>query len=335
MDRIAKLSPKDRQDVFAEAAAQLGIRPAIVEKDFWVCFVLRLLFSNSGFEKSLVFKGGTSLSKVHGIIERFSEDIDLVLDWQLIGFGTGLRDPFQKFESNTKQDRFNIEMNRLAAEFIRGTLAPRLDELAKATDTGLSAAVDSSDPQVVNIHYPAAFPERYLRPEVRLEIGPTASWIPSMTHSIHPYAHEALPKLFANPHCEVRAISAERTFWEKATILHREAYRSGLIPQRYSRHYYDLYKLARSPFRDSSLANIDLLGDVLEFKERFYPSKWARYDLAVPGSFKLLPSEAQFPELERDYQDMQIMLFGDVPEFSSILDELRNLEAQINSRTKQ
>jgi hypothetical protein len=92
MDRLARLPAQDRWDIFTEAAARLGITPTIIEKDFWVCAVLRVLFRKSRFGKSLVFKGGTSLSKAHGLIQRFSEDIDLVLDWKLIGFGEGLED---------------------------------------------------------------------------------------------------------------------------------------------------------------------------------------------------------------------------------------------------
>ena len=88
MDKLARLSAQDRQDIFAEAAARLGIRPTIIEKDFWVCLTLKLLFVKSPLGQSLVFKGGTSLSKVHGLIERFSEDIDLVLDWRLLGSAT-------------------------------------------------------------------------------------------------------------------------------------------------------------------------------------------------------------------------------------------------------
>jgi hypothetical protein len=95
---------------------------------------------------------------------------------------------------------------------------------------------------------------------------------------------------------------------------------------------YDLCKLAQSSALDSSFARIDLLPDVVQFKERFYPSNWARYDLAKPGSFKLLPTnDAQLKRLERDYEDMQIMLFGTPPTFDSILEVLRQLEAKINS----
>lgn len=335
MDKVARMAAEDRRDIFAEAAARLGIRPTIIEKDFWVCSVLRLLFQKSSFAKSLVFKGGTSLSKAHGLIQRFSEDIDLVLDWKLIGFGAGLRDPMQGLDSKSKQDKFNKEINRLAASFIAKTLCPELDDLLRREGIGLSATVDPDDPHVINIRYPAAFAESYIRPDVRLEIGPLASWVPSARQAIRPYAFDAVPEVFENPTTEVVTIAAERTFWEKATILHQEAHRTTKIPQRYSRHYYDLYKLAISDVRASALANPKLLQDVVAFKQRFYPSAWARYDLAAPGTFKLLPAEAQLRELARDYGEMQVMLFGDPPAFESILDELKKLKADINSLTKQ
>ena len=124
----------------------------------------------------------------------------------------------------------------------------------------------------------------------------------------------------------------ERTFWEKATILHQEAHRAALIPPRYSRHYYDLYKLASSPVREAALRQLGLLRDVVEFKQRFYASTWARYDLALPGTMKLLPvRKEQLTDLERDYQAMRVMFFGERPQFTTILDTLRGLESQINA----
>jgi hypothetical protein len=335
MDRLARLPAADRRDIFSEAAARLGIRPSIIEKDFWVCVSLKLLFQKSRFAKSLVFKGGTSLSKAHRLIERFSEDIDLVLDWTLIGFGDGLKNPMQDFASKTKQDQFNKEVNRLAAAYIAETLCPELEDLLRGERAALSAAVDLHDPHTVNIRYPAAFGETYIRPEVRLEIGPLASWVPSAMHVIRPYAFDVLPDVFENPDCEVLAIAAERSFWEKATILHQEAHRKTRIPHRYSRHYYDLYKLARSRVRQSALADRKLLADVVAFKQRFYPCPWARYDLAIPGSLRLLPAApSQLKDLANDYEDMQVMLFGTPPAFSEILDELKTLEAEINAMAR-
>jgi len=336
MDKLARRPAEYRRDIFSEAAARFGIRPTIIEKDFWVCVALKVLFEKSRFGKSVVFKGGTSLSKAHGLIERFSEDIDLVLDWKLIGFGAGLRDPMQDFASKSKQDQFNKEINSLAADYIAKTLCPELEDLLRQESIGLSATVDPDDPHSVNIRYPAAFAETYIRPEVRLEIGPLASWVPSATHVIRPYAFDVVPEVFENPACEVLAIAAERTFWEKATILHQEAHRKTLIPQRHSRHYYDLYKLAGSRVRASALADPKLLPDVVAFKQRFYPSAWARYDLAVPGSLKLIPTTpSQVEDLAQDYEEMQVMLFGAPPEFQDILDELRSLEAEINATAQE
>jgi hypothetical protein len=126
------------------------------------------------------------------------------------------------------------------------------------------------------------------------------------------------------------AIRAERTFWEKATILHQEAHRPGTIPARYSRHYYDFYKMARSKIKAAAFSDLDLLGDVVEFKKLFYSSSWARYDLAVPGSFRLTPPPDQVPALARDYKEMREMFFREPPDFATILAALPVLEEEIN-----
>ena len=120
MNKVARLSADERRDLFQESARQRGTNPAVIEKDFWVCWVLKQLFADPELGTRLVFKGGTSLSKVFGLIDRFSEDIDLVLDWQLLGYGPGQEDPYQDFESKGKQDRFNKGINRKAADYIAG-----------------------------------------------------------------------------------------------------------------------------------------------------------------------------------------------------------------------
>jgi predicted nucleotidyltransferase component of viral defense system len=307
------------------------MNPAIVEKDFWVCWILKLLFEEAALKNQMVFKGGTSLSKVFGLIDRFSEDIDLVLDWRLLGYEQeGANDPYNATQSKTQQSRSNQEMNAKAVAYIRDTLLSQLNDLF-APISGVVARIDEDDPHTVNVFYPAAFAEEYIRPAVRLEIGPLASWIPSSSHPIKAYAAEVFPEAFSNPDFEVVAIDAERTFWEKATILHQEAHRPGAIPARYSRHYYDLYKLSESPIRKTALDNLTLLKSVVEFKERFYYSSWARYDLAVPGSFRLSPPDSQLPALERDYRAMQDMFFREPPTFETILVGLLALEREINA----
>jgi hypothetical protein len=186
--------------------------------------------------------------------------------------------------------------------------------------------------QDVLIRYPKAFSLEAILPQVRLEIGPLAAWTPNEEKSIHPYAAEHFQHLFKNPNTMVRTISAERTFWEKATILHQEAHRGAdkPLPPRYSRHYYDLYRLSLLPVAASALSESNLLEEVARFKMRFYRCPWAMYEQAKPGSLRLLPPERNRPHLQKDYRDMQAMLFGSIPGFDEIMSGLTSLEKKIN-----
>jgi hypothetical protein len=323
MNKVARLSAGERRDLFAETGARRGMNPAIAEKDFWVCWVLRRLFADPELRGRMVFKGGTTLSKVYGLIDRFSEDIDLVLDWRLLGYAETLgAEP----ATATQRDKYNKAMNAKAAAYIAG---PLMERLVGVLD-GVGVAVDAEDPHTVNVAYPAAFREGYLRPEVRLEIGPLASWVPSAEREIRPYAADQFPGLFADPVCAVVAIDAGRTFWEKATILHQQAHRPGPAPERYSRHYYDLYKLAASDLGRYAARDFGMLADVVAFKQRFYPARWASYETAVPGTLRLLPREDQMAELRRDYAAMGVMIFGETVAFSEIVRGLQELERAVN-----
>ena len=141
------------------------------------------------------------------------------------------------------------------------------------------------------------------------------------------------PVFFEKSHISVRTTSAERTFWEKVTILHQEAHRgqNKALPARFSRHYYDLYRLSLLPVADSALTALSLLEQVVQFKTRFYRCSWARYDLAKPGSVRLLPPSYHLEELQRDYRAMQAMLFGVAPDFNEIISGLGALEKRINN----
>ena len=121
MITIAKASDTDREVLFGNAADRAGIKnPAIVEKDFWVCFILNYLFHMSPWPRAFIFKGGTSLSKAYHVIERFSEDIDLIMDWRLLGYG--IHEPWaersKNQQSKNQQDRFNKKVIAAASEFL-------------------------------------------------------------------------------------------------------------------------------------------------------------------------------------------------------------------------
>ena len=128
-------------------------------------------------------------------------------------------------------------------------------------------------------------------------------------------------------------VAPERTFWEKATILHHEANRPENleIPQRYSRHYYDLYRMSISPVKESAFDEVELLKTVVDFKMKFYPRAWAKYPEAVPGTLKLVPPEYRFVILAADYEAMKDMLYGDVPTFDTVMSAVSELEKEINA----
>ena len=330
MRKIAKLGENDRKPLFHNTAAKMGMTDAIIEKDFWVCYMLDYLFHRSQWKENIAFKGGTSLSKAYGLIERFSEDIDLILDWRVLGYG--IDEPWEN-RSNTKQDIFNKEANARAEVFLRDTFLPAI--IADLTDElgeNVKCYIDAADPQTVKIAYPNSFSDTSILQEIRLEIGALAAWTPVKNATITSYAAEQYERLFEEPATEVLTVLPERTFWEKVTILHREAFRpeNRPFPARYSRHYYDLYKMMQTPVKDNALADNDLLERVVKFKDKFYRCPWARYDLAKRGTMKLLPPTYNIGKLHSDYEHMQNMIFGNKPNFDEMMNAMSDLEKTIN-----
>lgn len=331
MRKIATIKENDRKALFQNTAVKMGLTNAIIEKDFWVCFMLDYLFHRCAWKDKIAFKGGTSLSKSYGLIERFSEDIDLILDWRVIGYG--INEPWEE-RSNTKQDIFNKEANRRTEDFLRDIFMPAvINDLQKELNTTVNCYIDETDPQTVVFAYSRSFEDSSILPVIRLEIGALAAWTPADERTITPYAAIQYPKVFEEPETKILTVLPKRTFWEKVTILHREAFRpeDKAFPSRYSRHYYDLYCMMNSSVKDEALADIELLDKVVQFKEKFYRCPWARYDLAKVGTLKLMPPERNMQALKDDYAHMQNMIFGNKPDFDDILKSVEQLEREINS----
>ncbi|RZU35579.1 nucleotidyl transferase AbiEii/AbiGii toxin family protein [Edaphobacter modestus] len=335
MNKIATMSRADRQALFAETANRMGVTDTIAEKDFWVCWVLQQLFTLEAFRDRLLFKGGTSLSKVFGVIRRFSEDIDLAVDFAALGF-TGDSDPRQAGLSRTKREAILGEMLTvcrayIGTEFIDALRARCSDVLGPEGEWTLS--VEPGMPDNVLFRYPAAAATHdYIAGRVVLELGTHAEFVPHGSFTIRSFVADQFPDLVDEPDIRVEALLAKRTFWEKATILHAEFYRSPEkpLPPRYSRHYYDLAMMANSDIRDEALSDMGLLADVVRHKQVFYAATWARYDLAQAGSLRLLPAESRRDALKQDYRQMMPMIFGDAPAFEAILRTLAALEELIN-----
>jgi hypothetical protein len=331
MNNIAKLPIKDREALFRNTAHKMGMTEAIIEKDFWVCWMLDYLFSKCKWKNNLAFKGGTSLSKSFGLIERFSEDIDLILDWRILGYSKD--EPWDE-RSNTKQDLFNKEANARAETFLKNEFTPAITkDIEDELHIKIDCYADPKDGQTVKFGYPNSFSDKSILQEIRLEIGALATWTPAAKKTITPYAAQQYIHLFSKPTTEVLTVLPERTFWEKITILHREANcpENREFPTRYSRHYYDLYCMANSNVKVKALADVELLEKVVAFKEKFYRCPWAKYENAKVGTMKLMPSVYNLAELKDDYEHMQNMIFGNKPTFAEMMKVIEKLEWEINS----
>ncbi|MBP6491676.1 MAG: nucleotidyl transferase AbiEii/AbiGii toxin family protein [Clostridia bacterium] len=330
MHNIVKLPNNEREALFRNTSQKMNLHEAIIEKDFWVCFSLDYLFHQNKWKDAFTFKGGTSLSKAYGLINRFSEDIDLILDWRLLGFD--LEEPWQT-RSNSKQDAFNKQANQLASSFLKLELLPVMkSDLSTMLGLNADCFINEDDPQTINFNYPHIYNSEAILQTIRLEIGALAAWSPARKTQITSYAAEQYKNIFAQPSTEILTVLPERTFWEKVTILHHEANRPkmSLTPQRYSRHYYDLHCMAHSDVKDLAFEDIKLLEKVVDFKRKFYPRGWAKYEEAKPGTLKLIPSEGTIEALRADYDNMREMMFGEYPTFDEIMETMKILEHEIN-----
>ena len=331
MINIAKLSNEERKIIFQNVAYEMGINAAIVEKDYWVCLTLYFLFSKSSYKNHLVFKGGTCLSKVYKVIERFSEDIDLILDWRLLNYD--LNEPWED-RSNTKQLKFIENLRDRLFLFLENDFLPIFKrEFSTFLGINLNIYIDKSDLGTILFKYPKLYTNNAILSEIRLEIGALAEWEPQVNSTLTSYVSNYYPQLFNEKNIEVKTTTLERSFWEKVTILHQESNRplNSKLPSRYSRHYYDVYCISKSGLIKYTKKDIELLTQVATFKSKFYPRNWARYDLAKIGTLKISPNENYIVDLEKDYNSMQDMIYGLKPSFKELVDYIKNLENEINN----
>jgi len=223
-------------------------------------------------------------------------------------------------------------MSERTNKYLTEVLMPETESLARThVREQVQLHVEGNAEQTICFAYPHLFRDSYVMPEIRMEIGALAAWTPSADKMIRPYAADYYPDVFQQANTTIRTVEARRTFWEKATILHREAHRTdGRLPEWYSRHYYDLFMLSQTPIKEEALEDLELLKTVVRFNEKFYRSSWARYEDATPEKISLVPSDETIARLADDYGNMQEMLFGLKPSFDVIMQGLRTLESGIH-----
>lgn len=331
IERFLGLDLATRRRWLREAEAKLGLAARSIEKDLWICWTLRELFALPAWRAQLTFKGGTSLSKCWGLIERFSEDVDIVIERTHLGFGGGtlgakqlqrLRDACQK--------RIRDELLPALRERMAAPLAGETWKLEMA-----DATVDP-DQQTILFSYPSvdAAAPGYVRPLVRIELGARSETEPSERGIVTTYLAQAFPAVFDSSAIELRTVSPRRTFWEKAMLLHEETYRpeakrSGRRP-RLSRHYYDLWSLIRKGVAAQARADEGLFERVAAHRQAFFRYGWMDYATLHPSRLRLVPPEDQRDYWSRDYAAMREMFFGDPPNWSDVLASVEGFQRELN-----
>lgn len=349
MDEFARRPAEDRRAYIDEAAARRDLTSIIIEKDFWVCWTLRRLVMCADLAGHMTFKGGTSLSKAYGIIERFSEDIDLTIS-RSAPLLDKVASPMEEKIGTNERKRRTDALKAAAQAYVATVAMPILAreiEAALGTGEGWSLALDpdDKDQQTLLFVYPRtsgyglAYGENYggadesgyIKPRIKLEFGARGDTEPFELRPILPYLAEDFPEELPDAVTEVPTLAVARTFWEKVTILHA-IHHNGKLRDGMSRHYYDVLMLDQAGVTAEALARIELLEQVVHNKSLMFADKSAAYETALLGTLRLSPDGATREKLERDYGAMADMFMTAPPKFDALMKGLAAIEATINGR---
>lgn len=340
------LSPEDQKEALAVAAAESGWPANLLEKDIWVVWALQTLGAEQQLLETLTFKGGTSLSKAYGLIDRFSEDVDLTLNIQHLWPEVDLAAAVNSSQADRRRD----DADRKLKQWVREIPLPLIQGAAAAAGVTLELDLEQPEagrrqPPTIVIHYQPLIPapvnsSGYVRPTVRLEFGAHSTGKP---HGPMPISCEAATHLamLDFPAARPLVMDPKRTFLEKASAIHvacrRGRWGSG-EGERYSRHWYDLDRLARAGIGEAAIRDRPLAVEVAQNKQDFWHTTDAAkqpidYVQVINGELQLVPTADAREALEADYRAMTDsgMLRGEIPSFPQLLQRIALLEQQCNA----
>jgi hypothetical protein len=336
MSEIYHAHDAHAQQLILEVAATSTGRPAnLLEKDIWVVWTLRALFT-APFADALVFKGGTSLSKVYGAIDRFSEDIDITFDIRRLVPDLTVDGVLPDTKSQARRWRTEIE-EKLNA-WVANTAVARLQEVAG--HYGISPQIWAEGDRIFIEYEAHADGYGYVPARIKIEFGARSTGLPADFHDIGcDAAGHAIDVEF--PYApSVRVMRAERTFWEKATAIHVFCLQVRLRTEAFARHWYDLAMLDAAGFADAALADQNLARDVADHKAIFFIEKAidgsvVDYHAAVAGNLKLIPEGQALRLLADDYArmvDARLQHDAGALSFDDVMSRCTTIQERANSR---
>ncbi len=325
------LSNEDKGALVRQRAPVLDMPPFLIEKDIWVCWALEHLFKMPD-ALPMAFKGGTSLSKVFSAIDRFSEDIDITIDYR--GFGETLTGD----ETRGAIDRMSEKLKASVLNYTAEKIKPYFEKILTKQFGAKNCRVELSDNgEKLYVHYPSVLAEDksdYLASSVLIEFGGRNITEPNEKVVVRPFIASVATD-YSFPEAKVTVLALTRTYWEKATLIHVETNRptARASAERMSRHWYDIFKLSKdlAAFQTSE-AHV-VLGSVVEHKKVFFYYGYANYDACLAGGLRLVPEEELREALEQDFAAMVAagMFYSDPPTFAEILARLKEVENALNA----
>ena len=327
MNNYFQLSKDQQQIVLTQAANKTGLPVQAVEKDLWVTVVLQMVFALP-VANHLVFKGGTSLSKVWKVIRRFSEDIDLAIDPSIWGFEGDL---------TKKQIK---RLRKASSIFVRDELCLSLKGVVSETgmEKWLQVEADPDgegdgtypEPRMIHVRYKSLFNENlpYLHSEVKLEVGARSLLEPTAKAAVTSVIEDVLPISTTIKQVMIPTALAEKTFLEKAFLLHELfSAQSSREANRKSRHLYDLAQIMNTDIASRAIADDDLWNTIHHHRELFTSMSGVDYTPDIRKRIRLLPPDDVIDDWRSDYKDMQSsMIYGEKPTFTELMKKMRELE---------
>lgn len=327
------LDKEQQIQIFEQVGNAMGLPAFVIEKDAWVCLLLKAIFK-SKYADSIIFKGGTSLSKAYHLIDRFSEDIDLIIDRELLGFDS--------ITSKTQIKKLRKASGGFIINEFREELIIQLDNMG--IDRGLyeikynDKVDDTSDPNTLEIHYESLFPiaDTYIKQRVLLEMGARSLKEPMEKKPIISFidAHyKDLP--FATPEFEVQVVIPTRTFIEKVLLLHEEFSKSKekIRTDRLTRHFYDLDRIMDSEYGKKALQDEGLFETIIEHRKKMIPIRGIDYSKHTKGTLSILPPKEVIALWKDDYRVMQEnMIIGESLGWDDLLRRIRQIEDRFNRK---
>lgn len=329
------LGREDQAEALEVAAAQTGRPPHLLEKDIWVVWTLSAIYESALSDK-LTFKGGTSLSKVYKIIDRFSEDIDLTYDIREV-VPDLLRDGNPIPASASQAKKITDRVRDRLPQWIEGEVLPILLSALQRDGVQASLSLAGSEKEKLILAYePIKVGTGYAASTIQLEFGGRATGEPHQRHAV---ACDMAPAIngIVFPTAQPLVMAAERTFWEKATAAHVYCRQGRLRGERYSRHWYDLAAMANSGHAQAAIDDLELARAVAKHKAMFFAEKDAQknsidYKAAVSTEIQIIPEGGALEALETDYIAMleDGLLATHQPSFAEIISTCAELESLIN-----